>query len=43
MEGTIHKCDKLILSNCVLISAKFERGRSLIRNCAIKTKDGTTQ
>jgi hypothetical protein len=24
----------------VLISAKFERGRSLIRNFAIKTKDG---
>jgi hypothetical protein len=28
------------LSNCVLISSKFERGRSLIRNFAIKTKDG---
>jgi hypothetical protein len=32
--------NKLILSNCVLISAKFERERSLIRNFAIKTKDG---
>jgi hypothetical protein len=28
------------ISNCVLISSKFERGRSLIRNFAIKTKDG---
>jgi hypothetical protein len=32
--------EKAVYPNCALISATFERGRSLIRNFAIKTKDG---
>jgi hypothetical protein len=34
-----HHSETIDNSNCVLISEKFELGRSLIRKCAIKTKD----